>query len=104
MTDQQDSSNHPGRTTDTPAVDDELIAHLCRHSVLTATEAERVVGEVLAYFGENLNDYVRRRHLELQAQGISNAVSFSMIGKELNARRFCANALSTRQIRRIIYG
>jgi len=47
----------------------ELIDHLCRSSRLTAKEAEHVVSEVLTYFSETPEDYLRVRHQELQALG-----------------------------------
>lgn len=82
----------------------ELIDHLCRNSRLTAEEAAHVVIEVLAYFSETPDEYVRTRHQELQALGNSNSEIFSTLQKELQMRRFGAKPLSTRQIRRAIYG
>lgn len=82
----------------------ELIDHLCRCSRLTAAEAEQVVNEVLVYFSETPEDYVRNRHQELQALGNSNSDIFSTLQEELQARRFGAKPLTTRQIRRAIYG
>lgn len=82
----------------------ELIDHLCRNSRLTAQEAERVVSEVLTYFSETPDDYLRRRHQELQALGDSNSDIYSTLQTELKARRFGAKPLTTRQIRRAIYG
>jgi len=82
----------------------ELIDHLCRSSRLTAPEAEHVVSEVLAYFSETPEDYVRNRHQELQALGNSNSDIFLTLQEELPARRFGAKPLTTRQIRRAIYG
>jgi len=82
----------------------ELIDHVCRSSRLTAQEAEHVIGEVLAYFSQTPDDYVRQRHQELQALGNSNRQIFSTLQNELKARRFGARPLTTRQIRRAIYG
>lgn len=83
---------------------DELIAYIVRTSSLSPQEARRVVGDVLAFLDETPEDFVRRRHLELQMEGLSNAVIFDRIALELEQRRFRAPKLSTRQIRRIIYG
>lgn len=95
-------------TTDTlallPSVDTELVDHLCRHSSMTAVDAEKLVAEVLAYYSESVDSFVRRRHLELQTQGLNNQSCFERIRDELYGRRFVTAALSTRQIRRIIYG
>lgn len=67
-------------------------------------QAARLVDEVLAYFSETPEEFVRRRHRELQAEGVGNAVSFGAIATELAQRRVAAPKLSERQIRRVIYG
>jgi len=82
----------------------DLIAYLTRSSRLTAAEAHRVVDEVLAFLDEAPDDFIRRRHLELQAEGLDNRAIFVRLDVELAARRFRAPVLSARQIRRIIYG
>jgi len=82
----------------------ELIDHLCRSSRLTAPEAEHVVHEVLAYFSETPEEYLRARHQELQAEGKSNTDIFLTLQTEVSTRRFGAKPLTTRQIRRAIYG
>jgi hypothetical protein len=82
----------------------ELAAYLARSSRLTPTEARRVVAEVLAFLDETPDQFVRRRHLELQSDGLDNRSIFARITAELPERRFRAPALSARQIRRIIYG
>jgi hypothetical protein len=82
----------------------ELIAYLVRTTHLSPGEATRVVGEVLAFLSETPEDYVRRRHRALQAEGLSNAEIFARIAPELAVLRFKAPELTERQIRRIIYG
>jgi hypothetical protein len=67
-------------------------------------QATRLVDEVLAHFSETPEEFVRRRHRELQAAGVANAVSFAAIGAELAQRRVAGPRLSERQIRRMIYG
>ncbi|WP_155335257.1 hypothetical protein [Acrocarpospora corrugata] len=67
-------------------------------------EAARVVADVLAYFGEPVEEYVRRRHAELKSRGLANDEIFRRIAAELPARRVTAPELSQRQLRRIIYG
>ncbi len=86
------------------SVPTELIDHLCRCSRLTAEEAEHIVSEVLSYYSETPEDYVRHRHQELQALGKNNSDIYSTLQAELQARRFGAKPLTTRQIRRTIYG
>ena len=88
-------------SADVPA---DLINHLCRNSQLTAREAEHLVAEVLAYFSQTPEEFLRTRHQELQSQGFGNATIFSMLQLELSTRRFGAKPLTTRQIRRAIYG
>jgi hypothetical protein len=82
----------------------ELISYLARTSRLAPAEAERVVNEVLAFLHETPEDFIRRRHLQLQSQGHSNSAIFRQLADELMQRRFRAPAYSERQIRRIIYG
>ncbi len=86
------------------AVPAELIDYLCRSSRLTAEEAERVVNEVFAFFDDTPEAFLRQRHQELQSLGHSNAQIFQTLQVELQQRRFCAKAMTTRQIRRAIYG
>ena len=83
---------------------DELVQHLSRTSRLDAGEARRLVGEVLAFLDEQPEDFIRRRHLALQRQGLTNEAIFIRIAAELAARRFAAPAYTPRQLRRIIYG
>jgi hypothetical protein len=49
-------------------------------------------------------DFVRRRHRELAARGLTNDRIFAAVGDELPARLFPAPPLSTRQLRRLVYG
>ncbi|GAA1523808.1 hypothetical protein GCM10009678_01290 [Actinomadura kijaniata] len=83
---------------------EDLIDHLTRTSPLSAGEAARVVADVLAYFGEPVEVFVRRRHAELQARGLTNAEIFRRVAAELAARRVAPPQLSERQLRRIVYG
>ena len=82
----------------------ELIAYLVRSSRLSPAEVARVVNEVIAFLDETTDDFIRRRHLALQAQGRSNSEIFAQIASELGQRRFRAPAYTERQIRRVIYG
>jgi thioesterase domain-containing protein len=71
---------------------------------LSRTQANRAVDEVLDSLGLEVDEYIARRHGELQAQGESNSEIFERIAEELRALRFKAPELSARQIRRRIYG
>lgn len=82
----------------------ELVDYLARSSRLTPQEAARLVNEVLAFMSEMPEDFIRRRHLALQAQGLSNRAIYLQLTQELDLRRFRAPEYSERQIRRIIYG
>ncbi|MFF0390538.1 hypothetical protein ACFYS8_17880 [Kitasatospora sp. NPDC004615] len=87
-----------------PHPHEDLLAHLTRTTALGPGEASRVVAEVLAYFSETTEEYVRRRHGELQARGLTNDRIFARVGAELTARRVAAPQLSVRQLRRMVYG
>lgn len=82
----------------------DLIDYLVRSSRLTQPEAVRLVNDVLEFLSETPEDYIRRRHLQLQAHGLSNEAIFTQIASELSRRRFRAPAFTQRQIRRVIYG
>jgi hypothetical protein len=71
---------------------------------LTRGQASRAVDEVLDSLALEVDEYIGRRHAELQAQGESNTSIFERIAEELRALRFRAPELSARQIRRRIYG
>jgi hypothetical protein len=88
--------------TSRPHVD--LVAHLMRSTPLDEREADRVVADVLAWFAEPMPDFVRRRHRELGARGLTNDRIFAAIGTELPQRLFPAPPLSARQLRRLVYG
>jgi hypothetical protein len=85
-------------------VHDELVDHLTRSTTLNRGEALRVIQDVLAFFDETTEDYVRRRHRELQAQGLVNATIFERIGADLKYRAVAPPELTLRQLRRIVYG
>ncbi|MEE1928198.1 hypothetical protein V1J52_08320 [Streptomyces sp. TRM 70351] len=87
----------------TPQYDD-LVDHLVRTTALQRGEAGRVVLDVLAYFDETAEAYVRRRHRELQSRGLTNPAIFERIQAELPHRAVAPPQLSLRQLRRIVYG
>ncbi|MGW7301536.1 MULTISPECIES: hypothetical protein [unclassified Streptomyces] len=83
---------------------DELVDHLTRTTPLNRGEALRVIQDVLAYFDETTEEFVRRRHRELQAQGLVNATIFERISADLKYRAVAPPELTLRQLRRIVYG
>ncbi len=83
---------------------DDLIAHLTQSGALGAGEAERLIAEVVGYFSEPADTFVRRRHGELKARGLTNDRAFQQIGAELQQRLVAPPEYSQRKLRRIIYG
>ena len=71
---------------------------------MPASTVENVVVEILAYYRETPESFVRRRHLELRQQGHSNSSIYTTIKLEMDQRVFATEPHSERQIRRIIYG
>lgn len=82
----------------------ELVGHLVATTGLTASEAARVVEDVVAYLAEPVEDYVRRRHAEMKTYGAKNTEIFVRIAAELEGRVVAAPQLTERQLRRIVYG
>jgi hypothetical protein len=85
-------------------VEAELIERVASSTGLTPAEAARVVEDVLAWYREPVEDYVRRRHAQHHLYGKRNDEIFALIARELASRLVAAPALSQRQLRRIVYG
>ncbi|MFJ3805633.1 hypothetical protein ACIPWE_04575 [Streptomyces sp. NPDC090073] len=83
---------------------DELVDHLSRSTPLSRGEALRVIQDVLAFFDETTPEFVRRRHRELQAQGLVNTEIFNRIEADLKYRAVAPPELTLRQLRRMVYG
>ena len=83
---------------------DPLVRHVALSTGLPPSIAARVVADVLAYHHETVEEFVRRRHAELRVKQHRNAEIWALLAEELAARRFAADALSERQLRRIVYG
>lgn len=84
-------------------VESALVDHLVAGTGLTPSEAQRVVEDVLAFYAEPVDEFVRRRHSELKTYGAKNDEIFVRIAEELTERVVAAPSLSERQLRRIIY-
>jgi hypothetical protein len=93
-----------GGVTQDGGVDPELIDRVAGSSGLTPAEAARVVQDVLAWYREPVEDYVRRRHAHHHLYGRHNDEIFELIGAELAGRLVAPPPLSPRQLRRIVYG
>jgi hypothetical protein len=85
-------------------VPDELLLHVTRTTGLPPSIAGRLIADVMGYFVETAEEYVRRRHAELRARRKSNAEIWPLISTELALRPVAAQRLSERQLRRIVYG
>ncbi len=85
-------------------VDSELVAHVASSTGLASSDAERVIEDVLHWYAETAEIYVRRRQAELNADGTRNEAAFAVIASELRSRLVSPPAFSQRQLRRIVYG
>ena len=84
--------------------DQDLVDRVADSTGLTPAEAARVVEDVLAWYREPVEEYVRRRHAYHRLYGKRNPEIFELIADELADRLVAAPPLSQRQLRRIIYG
>ena len=82
----------------------DLARYLASSTGLPQPTAVRVIADVTTYFGETIEEFVRRRHAELQRRQYRNHEIWPVIAAELRQRRFAAPGLSERQLRRIVYG
>jgi hypothetical protein len=82
----------------------EGVERLTHSAPLSASQARRVAEDVTSWFSETVEELVQRRHRELQRQGLANEEIFARIAVEVEAWRFRAAPLSTRQLRRMVYG
>jgi len=84
--------------------DRDLIDRVAATAGLTPAEAARVIEDVLAWYREPVEAYVRRRHAHHQLYGRRNPEIFALIADELAGRLVAAPSLTERQLRRIVYG
>jgi hypothetical protein len=86
-------------------VDPELVRHVAASTGLPGAVAARVVADVVAYYrSETTEQYVRRRHRELQARDRRNAEIWTVIADELAHRPVSPGAVTERRLRRMVYG
>ena len=83
---------------------DNLARYLAASTGLPQPTAVRVVADMATYFSETVEEFVRRRHIELRQRQRKNHEIWPLIAAELGQRRFAAPGLSERQLRRIVYG
>lgn len=82
----------------------DLVRYVAASTGLPEQVAARVVADVVGYFGETAEQFVRRRHGELQARQVRNAEIWQCLASELAARPVAAPPFTQRQLRRIVYG
>jgi hypothetical protein len=93
----------PARRHDDAVHDRDLIDRVAGSTGLTPGEAARVVADVVAWYRESVEAFVRRRHAHYQLYGKRNPEIFALIADELTTRLVAPPALSQRQLRRIVY-
>ena len=71
---------------------------------LSRDQARRAVEEIFDALRMDVDEYIAQRHSDLQRQGEANPRIFERIAIELRTLRFKAPELTSRQIRRRIYG
>jgi hypothetical protein len=71
---------------------------------LDRDELGSLLEELWAFTDETEEEFVRRRHGELQREGLRNDAIYRRLASETAASRFRGPELSLRQVRRIIYG
>lgn len=82
----------------------DLVRYVAASTGLPEQVAARVVADVVGYFAETAEQFVRRRHAELQARQVRNAEIWQRLAGELAARPVAAPTFTERQLRRIVYG
>jgi hypothetical protein len=82
----------------------DLVRHIAASTGLPEATATRVVADVAAYFKETVDEFVKRRHIELRDARRKNDEIWPLIAAELAIRRFGAPEVSERQLRRMVYG
>jgi hypothetical protein len=82
----------------------DLARYLAASTGLPQSTAMRVIADVTTYFSETIEEFVQRRHAELQRTQRKNNEIWPVIAAELRQRRFPAPSLSERQLRRLVYG
>lgn len=85
------------------ALPDDLVRHVAGSTGLPTSVAARLITDVVAYFDETPEEFVRRRHGQLQRRGLKNEQIWRLLAREVADRRFRAEQFSERQLRRIVY-
>jgi hypothetical protein len=86
------------------ALDASFRAYLLGILDLSDRELDKLVDELLYHWAETRDDYVLRRHRELQREGVPNREIYGVLRREITQRRFAPRSMTERQVRRLIYG
>lgn len=89
---------------DSPLITPARQSYLEEKYGLDRDELESLLEDLWAFTDETAEDFVRRRHGELQRGGLRNEAIYRKLAAETAAGRFKGPGLSLRQVRRIIYG
>jgi hypothetical protein len=87
-----------------PRYPQDLVRYVARSTGLDEGTASRVVADIVAYFGQTVEEYVTSRHGDLKSRNRRNDDIWPVITAELQDRRFRAPEVSERQLRRMVYG
>ena len=82
----------------------DLQDHVTQSFGIRSEEFARLYEAFAAYFDVTLEEFVRRRHLDLQKAGNRNPDIYAALRQEVLDMRFAARNVTERQIRRLIYG
>jgi hypothetical protein len=82
----------------------DLVHNVAMTTGLDDATASRVVADVVAYFGQTVEEFVRQRHAELKDKNMRNDEIWPSLMADLDRHRFTAPQLTQRQLRRIVYG
>jgi hypothetical protein len=82
----------------------DLQNHVTQTYGIPASEFARLYEAFAAFFDVTLEEFVQRRHIELQKAGRRNPQIYSLLLQEVQDMRFAARDVTERQIRRLIYG
>ena len=71
---------------------------------ISERQLDKLVAELGFHWAETVEQYVTRRHRELQREGVPNRLVYGLIASELARRPFATPPRTERQVRRMIYG
>lgn len=81
-----------------------LLEHLHAVTGLEESTVAKIVADIHTWYGQELAEWLRSRHAELQRQGLRNRDIYRLLQNEATEILIRPPALTERQIRRAIYG